>query len=91
MMRELVHGCSGKLIARPQAAQKHGREEKRAIVMNGGITEVRRDGVPSVLCSDAFEVPRHLVKSFVPSDAFPTAGSAANRISETVLVVVNIL
>jgi hypothetical protein len=40
---------------------------------------------------NALEVPRHLVKSFVPSDTLPTVRSAANGILEPVFIVVKIL
>ena len=59
--------------------------------MNGGITEVRSDGIPPVLRANALEVLRHLVKSFVPSDTLPTVRSAADGIFEPVFVIVNIL
>ena len=59
--------------------------------MNGGITKVSSDGIPSVPRLNAFEVLRHLVKGFVPSDALPTILSAADGIFEPVFIVVNIL
>jgi hypothetical protein len=90
-MRELVHGRCGKLVAGAQAAQKLRREQKRAIVMNRGITEVGSNGVSSALRSNALEVLRDFVKRLVPPDALPAISSAANRILQPVLVVVNIL
>ena len=74
-----------------QAAEKSWCEQKSAIVMNGGITEIRCDGIPAVLCVNALEVLRHLVKSFVPSDALPPVRTAADGIFEPVFVVVNVL
>ena len=59
--------------------------------MNGGITEVRSDGIPSVLRTNALEVLRHLVKSFVPPEPLPTMRSAADGIFEPVLIIVKIL
>jgi len=59
--------------------------------MNGGITKVRCDGIPTVRCVNALEVLRYLVKSFVPSDALPTVRSAADGIFEPVFIVVKIL
>jgi hypothetical protein len=59
--------------------------------MNGGITQVSCDGVPTVLRLNAFEVLRHLVKSLVPSDLLPTMSSAAHGIFQPVRIIVNIL
>src|SRR5258706_1404408 len=59
--------------------------------MDGGIAEVSCDGIPAVLCVNAFEVLRYLVKSFVPTDALPTVRSAADGILEAVFIVVQIL
>ena len=59
--------------------------------MNRRITEIRCDGISSVLCLNALEVLGHLVKSFVPSDALPSVSSAADRMFESIFVVMNIL
>ena len=59
--------------------------------MNGGITKVSSDGIPSILRVNALEVLRHLVKGFVPSDALPTILSAADGVFEPVFIIVNIL
>ena len=59
--------------------------------MNGGITKVRCEGIPTVRGVNALEVLRYLVKRFVPSDAFPTVRSAADGIFEPVLIVMKIL
>ena len=59
--------------------------------MNGGITDVSCDSIPSVLRLNAFEVLRHLLKSLVPSDLLPTLISAADGIFQPVLIIVNIL
>jgi hypothetical protein len=40
---------------------------------------------------NALEVLRYLVKSFVPSEALPTMGSAADRMSEPVFIAVKVL
>src|SRR5260370_27588537 len=58
--------------------------------MNGGIAKVSCDGIPSVLRLNAFEVLRHLVKSFVPSDALPTMISAADGMFEPVFIIMNV-
>ena len=59
--------------------------------MNGGIAKVIRDGASSVLRLNAFEVLRNFVKRFVPADALPAIGSAADGMLEPVFVVVKIL
>src|SRR5439155_13216894 len=66
-------------------------EQQRAMVMNGGITKISCDGIPSVLRLNAFEVLRHLIKSLVPSDLLPTMSGAAHGIFQPVLIIVNIL
>jgi hypothetical protein len=91
MMRELVNRGCGKPIPRMQAADKTWCEQQSAIVMDGGITKVRGDGIPAVLRVNALEVLRYLVKSFVPSDALPTFRSAADWIFEPVFIIVKVL
>ncbi len=59
--------------------------------MNGGITKVCCEGIPTVRCVNALKVLRYLVKSFVPSDALPAVRSAADGIFEPVLIIVKIL
>ena len=59
--------------------------------MNGRITQVSCDGIPSVLRLNAFEVLCHLIKSLVPSDLLPTMSGAAHGIFQPVLIVVNVL
>src|SRR5215216_237997 len=59
--------------------------------MNVRITEIRGDGIPSIVRVNAFEVLRHLVESFVPADTLPTVWSATHGISQAVFVVVNVL
>lgn len=59
--------------------------------MNGGIANVRCDSIPPVPRVNALEVLRHLIKSFVPSDALPTMMSAADGILEPVFIKVKIL
>jgi hypothetical protein len=59
--------------------------------MNGGITKVRCDGIPAVLRVNALEVLRHLVESFVPTEALPAMMSAADGVSEPVFIIVKIL
>ena len=59
--------------------------------MNGGITKIRGDGISPVPRVNALEVLRHLVKSFVPTDALPTVRSPAHGILQPVLIVVKIL
>jgi hypothetical protein len=59
--------------------------------MNGGIAKVGCDGILPVPRVNAPEVMRHLVKSFVPSDALPTVSSATDGIFEPVFIVVQIL
>jgi hypothetical protein len=44
-----------------------------------------------VLRADAFEVLRDLGERFIPADALPASGSTANRVFQTVLIVMNIL
>lgn len=90
-MGKLVNRGCGKPVPRMQAPEKPGCEQQRTIVMNGGITEVHCDRVPAVLCVNALEVLRYFVKSFVPSEALPTMGSAADRMSEPVFIVVKVL
>ena len=58
--------------------------------MNGGITKVSPDGIPSMLRLNALEVLRHLVKSFIPSDALPTMFGTADGMFEPVFVIVKI-
>ena len=58
--------------------------------MNGGITEVRCDGIPAVDSMNALEILRYVVKGFVPSDALPTLRSAADGMFEPVFIVVEI-
>ena len=74
-----------------QAPEKTRCEQQSAIVMNGGIAKVRGNRIPAVLRVNALEVLGYLVKSFVPTDALPTARSAPDRMSETVFIVVKIL
>src|SRR5882672_1412833 len=59
--------------------------------MNGGIAEVRCDGISPILRMNALEVLRYFVKSFVPPEPLPTARTAAHGILEPVFVVVQIL
>jgi hypothetical protein len=59
--------------------------------MNGGITKVRGQGIPTVRCVNALEVLRYLVKSFFPPQPLPTLSSAADRMSEPVFVIVKVL
>ena len=59
--------------------------------MYGGIAKVRCDGIPTVDGMTALEVLRYLVKSLFPADALPTVRSAADGMSEPVLIVVKIL
>src|SRR6266849_89661 len=59
--------------------------------MNGGITEVSSDGIPSVLRVNALEVLRHFVKSFVPPEPLPTVRSPAHGIFQPVFIIVKIL
>ena len=59
--------------------------------MNGGITKIRCDGISPVPGVNVLEVLRHLVKSFVPSDALPPNRSAADRMFESIFVVMNVL
>lgn len=73
-----------------QAAEKRGREQQRAIVMNGGIAEVRGDRVPAVGCVDAFEVLGHFSESFIPTDSLPTLGGAPHRVLQPVLIEVKV-
>jgi hypothetical protein len=58
--------------------------------MNGGITQIGRDGIPAVLRVNALEVLRHLVKSFVPPEPVPTVRSPAHGIFQPVLIIVKI-
>src|SRR4026208_1696814 len=91
VMRELIYRSCRKAIMRAQAADETRREQHCAVAMNRRVPGVSRDGVFAVSGVDAFEVLSHLVKRFVPADAFPTLRSAANRMSEAILVEVNIL
>jgi hypothetical protein len=59
--------------------------------MDGGITKVRCDGIPSVRRANALEVLRYLVKSFVPPETLPTVRSAADGILQPVFIIVQIL
>jgi hypothetical protein len=74
-----------------QAAEKARHEEKSAVVVNGGISEVRADRVSAILRVNASEVLRYFVEGFVPADASPASGNATHRIFQTVIVVMNIL
>src|ERR1700694_333176 len=58
--------------------------------MNGGITQVGRDGIPAVLRVNSLEVLGHLVKSFVPPELLPTVRSAAHGIFQPVFIIVEI-
>ena len=58
--------------------------------MNGGITKVRSNGIPSVRRANALEVLRHLVKSFVPTEPVPTLRRAAHGVFQPIFVVVKI-
>jgi len=73
-----------------QAPDKPWREQQSAIVMNGGIAEVRGDGTPAVDGMNALEVLRHLVKSFIPPEPIPTVSSASHGIFQSVFIVVKI-
>jgi len=59
--------------------------------MNGGITKVRGEGIPTMRGVNALEVLRYFVESFVPSEPLPTVRSAADGILEPVFIVVKIL
>ena len=59
--------------------------------MNGRITKIGGEGIPSVLRMNVLKVVGYLVKRFVPSQSFPTLRSAPHRIFEPVFVVVKIL
>lgn len=73
-----------------QAPDEAWCKQKSAIVMNGGITKIRCDGIPAVLRVNALEVLRHLIKSFVPPEPVPTVWSAAHGIFQPVFVIVKI-
>ena len=59
--------------------------------MDGRVSEISGDGIPTVSGIDSLEVVGYFVKSFVPADALPTLRSTAHWLSEPVFVVVNIL
>ena len=59
--------------------------------MNGGIAKIGCDRVPAVDSMNLLEFSRYLIKRFVPADALPTPGSAADGMLQTVFVVVNVL
>ena len=59
--------------------------------MNGGITKVSCQGIPTVGCANALEVLRYLVKSFFPPEPLPTVWSAADRMFEPVIIIMKIL
>src|SRR5688500_11762638 len=59
--------------------------------MNGRIAKVGRDGIPSIHRVNALEITRHLVESFVPTEALPTIRSAADGIFQPVFIIVEIL
>src|SRR5687767_9743190 len=59
--------------------------------MNGGISKVRCEGIPTVRRVNTLEVLRYLVKCFVPTDPLPTVRSASHRLFQTVFIVVKIL
>jgi hypothetical protein len=73
-----------------QAAYEAWCEQKRSVVMNGGIAKVGGDGISTVDGMNAFEVLCYLIKGFVPSNALPTIGSAAHGMFEPVLIIVKI-
>src|SRR5262249_7592730 len=91
MMRELVHRRGRVTVSRPQTADKPGRKQDCAVVVDRGIPEISSDGVTPVLFTNALEILRYFVKRFVPTDALPTTGSAAHRIPEPIFIVMNIL
>ena len=90
VMGQLVNGGCGKPVPRMQAPDKTRCEQQSPIVMNGGITKVGGDGAPAVLCVNALEVLRYVVKSFLSSKPFPTIRSATNGILEAVFIEVKI-
>jgi hypothetical protein len=59
--------------------------------MNGGITKISCEGIPTVNSMDALEVLSDLIKSLFPSEALPTIRSAAYGISQAVLIIVKVL
>ena len=91
MMRELIDRRRGKFIARVQTAYETGREQHRAVAMNRGIAEICRNRVPPMLRLNAFEAPRHFVERFIPLNLLPTIGRTADRLLQTVFVIVNVL
>lgn len=90
-MGQLIDRSGGKPVPRMQAADKTGREHHRAIAMNGGITQISRDAIPSMLRLNALKVLRDFVERFVPTDPLPTVLGATNGMLEPVLIEVNIL
>src|SRR5688572_26096005 len=74
-----------------QAADKTWRKQHCTGVMDVGISQVGCYRTSSVLGLDALEVVRYQIKGFVPSNAFPTVGCAANWMLQPVFVVINVL
>src|ERR1700682_2792419 len=58
--------------------------------MNGGITQVSSNSIPSVRRVNALEVLRYLVTSLVPPETLPTILSAAHGIFQAVFIIVKI-
>src|SRR5690349_7162637 len=91
VMGQLVHRRCRVPVARVQASNKSWRKEQRGVVMNNWIAEISGEGVTPVLRANTLEVLRDLGERFIPADALPASGRAADGMLQTVLVVVNVL
>ncbi len=90
-MGQLVHWCGREPVACAQAANESGREEQRGIVMDRRIAEVSGEWITAMLRANTLEVLFNLRECFIPTDALPASGGAADGMFEAVFVVVNIL
>ncbi len=91
VMGQLIDRGCREAIACVQAADKTRKKEQRAVVVYGGIADIRGHAMAAVLRLNAFEVFGYFVKSFVPADLLPAAVGPAYRVFESIFIVVNVL
>ncbi len=90
-MRELVGGSGTVALAAAQGFNEGQQGKERAVVVGGGVAEVKGDRVLAMDFLDVMQAPGGLVQSVIPADRHPAVGSALHRVAQAVWVVVQVL
>src|SRR5688572_24546526 len=91
MMRQLIDRCCGESVSRVKAPNKRRAEQQSSRTVDRRIAKIRRNRIPSVLRLNTFDRAFYLVEGFRPTDPFPTTFGAAHRMSQPILVRVDVL